>query len=120
LPTSKPIKRGDIYWVDWSPGRGSEQTGLRPALVVQSDVANAVTRYPVTIVVAVSTKVKGYPSNVLINPTSENGLTAPSEVVTGRLLTVAKERLNDYIGSLSASDMLRVDETLAYMIGLSI
>jgi mRNA interferase MazF len=107
-----------MYWVDWSPGRGSEQIGLRPGLVVQSDIANAVTRYPITIVVAVSSKVKGYPSNVLINPTPENGLAATSEVVTGQLLTVTKERLNDYIGSLSPSDMLRVNDTLAYMIGL--
>jgi mRNA interferase MazF len=118
LPISRPIKRGDIYWLDWTPGRGSEQTGVRPALVVQSDIANAVTRYPITIVVAVSTKVKGYRSNVLIHPTAENGLTSPSEVVTGQLLTVTKERLTDHIGSLSASDMVRVDETLAYMIGL--
>ena len=119
LPTSNPVKRGDIYWLDWTPGRGSEQTGMRPALVVQTDIANAVSRYPVTIVLAISTRVKGYPSNVLIQPTVANGLAAPSEICTGQLLTVSKERLSDYIGALSNDDMRRVNETLAYVLGLS-
>ena len=92
---------------------------MRPAVIIQSDTANAVTRYPITIVAAISTKVKGYPSSVLIVPTQGNGLTAESEVLTGQLLTVSKERLHDYIGSLSTDDLKRVNETLAYMLGLT-
>lgn len=38
--------RGESRWVDWSPGRGSEQVGRRPALVVQTDAANRNARYP--------------------------------------------------------------------------
>ncbi|MHB8523858.1 MAG: type II toxin-antitoxin system PemK/MazF family toxin [Limisphaerales bacterium] len=37
--------RGQIWLVNWSPGRGSEQLGRRPALVMQTDSANANPRY---------------------------------------------------------------------------
>ncbi|TEU15256.1 MAG: type II toxin-antitoxin system PemK/MazF family toxin, partial [Anaerolineales bacterium] len=29
------VKRGEIYWVEFDPVKGSEQGGLRPALIVQ-------------------------------------------------------------------------------------
>ena len=53
---SKTLKRGEIWWVDWSPGRGSEQQGVRPALIVQTDAANLNPKYPNTIVVAINSK----------------------------------------------------------------
>ena len=34
------IKRGDIYIVDLGEGFGSEQGGIRPALVVQNNIGN--------------------------------------------------------------------------------
>jgi hypothetical protein len=58
---SKEVHRGDIWVVDWSPGRGSEQAGMRPAVVVQTDAANLNPRYPNTIVLTVSTKGKAVP-----------------------------------------------------------
>jgi mRNA interferase MazF len=34
------VHRGENYWVEFDPVKGSEQGGLRPALVVQNDVGN--------------------------------------------------------------------------------
>jgi len=34
------VKRGDIWLVDLNPVRGSEQRGIRPCLVISSDVVN--------------------------------------------------------------------------------
>jgi len=34
------VRRGEIYWVEFGPVKGSEQGGLRPALVVQNDIGN--------------------------------------------------------------------------------
>ena len=47
-----PVERGQIYWVEFDPVKGSEQGGLRPALVVQNDVG---TRHSPTSVVAAIT-----------------------------------------------------------------
>lgn len=67
------IRRGEIYWVDWSPGRGSEQTGVRPAVILQNNVGNQFS--PTTIVAAISTRVppKLYPFHVRLSP-EESGL----------------------------------------------
>ncbi|HZT40774.1 MAG TPA: type II toxin-antitoxin system PemK/MazF family toxin [Chthonomonadaceae bacterium] len=59
--TEISIRRGEIYMVDWSPGRGSEQAGRRPAVIVQTDAANLNSNYPNTIVVAVSKSGKPVP-----------------------------------------------------------
>ena len=32
------VWRGEFYWVEFEPVKGSEQGGLRPALVVQNDI----------------------------------------------------------------------------------
>lgn len=112
------IKRGQIYQVDWNPARGSEQAGERPGLVIQNDIANAVSGYPVTMVCAVSSQMKGYPSMVRVSPSQENGLTETSEVNAAQIMTIHKGRLGLLRGRLSDADMAQVDEKLAYMLGI--
>jgi mRNA interferase MazF len=113
------IKRGEIYEVDWSPARGSEQAGIRPALVIQNDIGNGVAAYPFTIVLAISSRLKGYPAMVRVEPSPQNGLAQPSEIHTGQILTVAKDRLTKLVGHVSAEEMRKVEEKLAYILGLS-
>ena len=53
------IRRGEIYWVEFDPVKGSEQGGLRPALVIQNDTGN---RYgPTTVVAAITRTVPAKP-----------------------------------------------------------
>lgn len=113
------LRRGEIYEVDWNPARGSEQAGVRPGLVIQNDIANGVSAYPVTIVCALSSKLKGYPSMVRVTPSAGNGLTQVSEVNTAQIMTVQKDRLVTLRGRLSEGDMGQVDAKLAYMLSLA-
>jgi mRNA interferase MazF len=55
-------RRGEIWLVNFNPARGSEQKGMRPALIIQNDIGNEVS--PITIVAASSTSIKIYPINV--------------------------------------------------------
>ena len=50
------LERGDIYYVDLEPVVGSEQGGLRPALIIQNDVGNQYS--PTTIIAPITTKLK--------------------------------------------------------------
>lgn len=68
-------QRGDVWLVNWNPARGSEQAGKRPALIIQNDVGNQ--HASTTIVAALSTTIRLYPMNVLLEPL-EGGLTKPS------------------------------------------
>ena len=106
------IKRGDLYWLDWSPGRGSEQTGVRPTLVVQGNSGNENPVYKNTVVVAVSTKGRQTRTQIALTPSPLNGLTQNSFVKCQQLLTVSKDRLATFIGRLSEDEMSAVDEGL--------
>ncbi|MFH0813341.1 MAG: type II toxin-antitoxin system PemK/MazF family toxin [Pseudomonadota bacterium] len=109
---NKQVRRGDIWIVDWSPSRGSEQTGMRPAVVIQTDAANLNPHYPNTIVVTVSTKAKAVPFHVSVNPSEENGLKKASFVKCEQVMTISKERLVRRLGRLEGERLQVVGASL--------
>jgi len=112
-------RRGEIYWVDWSPARGSERGGLRPALVVQNDAGNASPTYPNTIVVTISTKGRSIPLHVRLRPSRRNGLTKTSFVKCEQVLTISKGRLAKCpVGSLEPNELRAVDAALRLSLAL--
>jgi len=115
---SDPCRRGEIYLVNWSPGRGSEQTGRRPALVIQNDIGN---RYsPTTIVAACSTAtVKAYPFIVHVSA-EESGLGRDSSVNLAQIMTVEMTRLERKVGELSGERMGEVDRALKNSLGMGV
>jgi mRNA interferase MazF len=89
--------------------RGSEQAGIRPALIIQNDIGNE--KSLTTIIAAISTTVKIYPMNVKINP-AESGLNKPSIIKTSQILTVSKERLMKKIGRVDRDTMQAVNTAI--------
>ena len=123
------IKRGEIYWVEFSPGKGSEQGGLRPALIVQNDTGNS---FGSTTVVAAITRTlprRAYPFVVVIEP-QDSGLPERSAINCGQIATIQKdgpqsplrsprgETIVRPIGRVVAAKMVEVDEALKYSLGL--
>lgn len=112
----KPFpRRGEIWLVNWNPARVSEQAGKRPALVIQNDIGNE--HAPTTIVAALSTTIKIYPMNVLIEP-PQGGLTKPSIIKSGQILTVSKDRLEKRLGQIEDKKMVEVDRALRLSLAL--
>lgn len=109
---SKLPKRGEIWLLEWSPSRGSEQAGYRPALIIQTDAANSNPNYPNTIVLAVSTKGKPVPFHVALQAGSSNGLTDASFVKCEQILTVAKERLVKRLGRIGEKELQQVRQAV--------
>jgi len=101
----RPIRRGDVYWIDFDL-----PIGKRPAVIVQNDIGN---RFSATVIVAVITSAlpgKSYPTDVLL----PNG-TLPkknSRVLAGTIITIEKEDLKDYQVTLPEDIMARVDSAL--------
>jgi mRNA interferase MazF len=113
-------RRGDIWMLDFNPGRGSEQAGRRPALVLQNDIGNANPRYPNTIVAAISTKGKPVPFHVKVPARAENGLRETSFVKCEQLLTVSKARLlgRRALGRITADQIRRVEIAVLLSLGI--
>ncbi len=112
---NKYPKRGEIWLVNWNPSRGSEQAGIRPALIIQNDVGNI--NAATTIVVAISSSIKLYPMNVKIE-THESGLKKTSIVKTSQILTVSKLRLKKRIGELTSEKMNQVNQAIKLSLGI--
>jgi mRNA interferase MazF len=113
-------RRGEIWYVDFGPARGSEQTGKRPALVIQNDAGNTNPRYPNTIVLAMSTKGKRVAFHVRIDPAKSNGLREATFVKCEQILTIAKTRLTgkDPLGRVSAGQFRQVEAATLLAIGI--
>ena len=111
-------RRGEIWDVNWSPGRGAEQQGTRPALVIQNDRGNASPSYPLTIVASMSRTERELPLHVRIAPTPENGLSDSTDVKCEQVMTIEKSRLLRKRGSISSDELSRVDHALRLSLNL--
>src|SRR5215469_12065867 len=111
-------RRREIWDVNWSPGRGAEQQGTRPALIIQNDRGNTSTSYPLTIVASMSRTERELPLHVRITPTLENGLTDHTDVKCEQVMTIEKSRLIRRRGAITAEEMHRVDLALRLSLNL--
>ena len=120
MAASRAVRRGELYWVDWSPARGSEPAGRRPAVVVQGDAGNRSVTYPNTIVVAVSSSGREIPLHVRLRPHTRLGLRRTSFVKCEQVMTVSKERLSTLpVGRLDDGEMRQVDAALRLSLDLA-
>ena len=110
------IKRGQIYYADLSPVKGSEQGGYRPVLIIQNDVGN---KYAPTVIVAVITSRSSkadLPTHIWLN--AECGLPLASMVECEQVRTLDKSRLKDFMGTVSQEIMTEIDKGLKISFGL--
>lgn len=111
----KEIKRGEIYYADLSPVRGSEQGGIRPVLVLQNDTGNK--HSPTTIVAAItSRKTKAMlPTHVKF---TADCLKTESTVLLEQIRTVDKSRLTEHLGKIDKKTMSAVDKAIVVSFGI--
>ncbi len=94
------INRGNIVLVDLNPVIGTEQSGIRPAVIIQTDKANKVS--PHTIIAPFSSKIRSaiLPSHVFIQ-SGQSGLIMDSVILCEQLRVIDKKRILKFIGKLS-------------------
>ena len=107
--------RGEIYFADLDPVRGSEQGGVRPVLILQNNTGN---RYSPTVIAAAVTscgKKPALPTHVQLE--GVRGLRAGSIVLLEQLRTLDKSRLLRRVGRISQRKQEEVDAALWRSIG---
>ena len=111
-----PVRRGEIYWIDFGTPRGSEQGDRRPALVMQNDRGNEIS--PKTIAAGITSKIKKpYPFHVEIL-SAVSGLPQDSTVCLGHILTIAQDTLLQCCGQLNPTKMQEIDQALIRSLGI--
>lgn len=101
------IKRGDIFYADIDVGKGSEQNGRRPVVILQNNKGN---RHSTTTIAAMitSARKKSLPTHVRVRK-EDSGLKEDSIVLLEQIQTLDKKRLVNKVGRLGKVVMDQVD-----------
>ena len=112
------IRNGSIYWVDFSPGKGSEPMGRRPGLVIQNDALNDSNLNTVIMLAITSTlKFGDLPGNIILQKGEAN---MPKRCVINvtQIKSVDKKSIKENIGALSEERMAEVYQGLKLVIDM--
>ncbi len=97
-------KRGDIIWLTFNPQAGHEQAGRRPALILSPVAYNG--KVGLAILCPITSKVKGYPFEVVI----PNGLKITGAILSDQVKSLDwKARKAEFVCELPT---VTVDEVL--------
>jgi mRNA interferase MazF len=112
------IRKGSIYWVDVSPGKGSEPMGRRPGLVIQSDLVND-TRINTVVMLAITSNLKygDLPGNVILGK-GEANLPKKCVVNATQVKSVDRASIREMIGTLSKARMEQIQKGLKLILEL--
>ena len=109
------IKRGDIFFARLPESEGSEQKGTRPVIVVQNDYGNSYG--PTLIVIPITSIKKKYlPTHILIG--TDYGIEKKSTALAEQIMTIDKNRLVRYVGSVDKIKMDEIDIALKISLDL--
>ena len=113
------IRKGSLYWVDFSPGKGSEPSGRRPGLVLQSDVLND-SKINTIIMLSITSTMKfgELPGNVALRK-GEANLPRKCVINATQIKSVDRSSIKEKIGTLSNKKMEEVHEGLKLVMGLN-
>ena len=93
------MHRGEIYLVDLSNYVGSEQSGIRPALIVQNEKGN--THSPTTIICPLTSQQKPLmDTHVFLTP-SDCGIIKDSTVLCEQVRVIDKVRIKRKLGEVT-------------------
>jgi len=102
------MNRGELYWVDLEPARGSEANKRRPCVIVSNDANNRAAA-TVTVVPVTSNVSQIYPFEIDL----ERVLDRPSKAQAHHVRTVSKARLSSgAIARLDDELVRELDEAL--------
>lgn len=96
------LRKYDIIEADLFGTIGSEQGGIRPALIVQNDIGNL--HSPTTIVMPFSTKIfknPNQPTHTLIKKSADTGLKMDSVLLGEQMRVISNKRIKRKIGTVT-------------------
>jgi mRNA interferase MazF len=108
------VKQCEIWHADLNPVKGSEQKGHRPVVIISGDVLNKYLKIVITC--PLTTKIKGYKGNIILEPNKSNGLSKTSEVMIFHIRSISKERLIKKTGNITSKELELIKQGLGDML----
>jgi mRNA interferase MazF len=83
---------------------------MRPVVIVSGNLLN--TYLNNVICCPLTTKIKDYKGDVVLQPTEQNGLTSESEILTHHIRSISKDRLTKRIGIIEENEVQLIKKYL--------
>ena len=111
------ILRGDIFWANLEPVKGSEQGGTRPVLIIQNDIFNIYS--PTTIITPLTSKKpsKRYLTSVFVSK-QDLRMKKDSTILLNQIRTIDKRRIIKKLGSLDNYTMNKINKAIKVSLSL--
>jgi mRNA interferase MazF len=111
------LSPGDIYWIEFPKSAGHEQSGRRPAVILQDDLFGS--GLPLVILVPLTTAERAgrFAGTISISPDESNGLRRQSFVLVFQIRAVDKLAVKDRIGIISTEHLSGVHHQLDLLLG---
>lgn len=106
------MNRGDVYWVDLNPTKGSEINKKRPCVIVSAAPINRARN--TVIVVPLSTAARPRPPIVINVECLDKQVSA----ICDQIRTIDKSRLTQPAGNLTTKDLDAIDDSLRQILSL--
>jgi len=113
------VKRGEVWMADLNPVRGSEQAGMRPVLIFQTDSINRFTTTVLAIPFTTNLRRAGLPSCVQIS-SGEGGLSSDSVALCHQLRVLDKTRITRRLGALGTVTLEKIEDCVLFTMGIRI
>lgn len=106
------VKRGDVYWANFDPSRGTEIQKVRPAIILSNNLFNK--HLPRVIVVPVTSNIERvFAFDALVVIDQKKG-----KAMLDQMRAIDKSRLGKKICSLTTIEMIDVDRALKLAVAL--
>lgn len=95
------LKRFDVVLVDFGDNMDSEQSGIRPAIILQNDIGNLFSSTTLVAPLTSQHRSLRQPTHTLIKKGVEKGLVKDSIMLAECLRQVSEKRIKKYLGRIS-------------------
>jgi len=89
----------------------------RPALVIQADQFSE--HSSVTVLPVTSTLVAAPLLRITVEPSADNGLRKPSQVMVDKAVTIRREKIGKSIGRIDVNALIEIERCLALFLGIA-
>lgn len=108
------MTRGEIYT---AAARGAYTGKPRPVVILQDDRFDATTS--ITVCPFTTNPVESPLLRLWVDPSEENGLDQPSQLMIDKLTTVARTSLGERLGRLPDDELVALNRSLIVFLGLA-
>lgn len=113
------IHRGEIYLIDLANQVGSEQSGVRPAIIVQNETGNI--HSPTTIICPLTSKKKNMSATHVSLTPEDAGVIVESIVLCEQVRVIDKARIKKKLGEVKNLEKINdINEKILVSFGIKV